>query len=696
MANFFDRFDPQPAQPTQLPLLAGPPSQQPGVPVSDALPQVRPLNTLPMDQQKAVISTLRQKPDDPELRAKIDRDFGSGTSDKIAGPLKGTPGTSGNPYADMVAASSQPSGNPYTDMVNGVQVPAGANPFDQFDAPPSSAPAPSGGNYFDRFDPPSSGGSIRQMTPQEESTLADVAKSAGIGIVKGLNAVPGFGGDLQTGVHWLAGKIADTLGVPPAEGEGSWKPALPTSADVQRAEEQVTGPFHQPTTTAEKYAETVGEFLPGAIALPGAAAERALNAMRYGAIPGVASEAAGQATEGTAAEPYARVAGAVLGSLAGPGIAKIPGRVITPLPIPPERAALVQTLEKEGVPLTAGQATGNKPLQWAESTLSDMPFAGDKAAEIQRAQKEAFTSAALKRAGIDEKLATPDVLAAGKEALGGRFQEIAGRNALQMDKKFGQDLNNATSDYQNLVPESMRAPGVQGVADDLLSASITGEPIPGDAYQSIRSSLTKKAENLRFSDPPQAQAYRDVRNALDNAMDRSIMRTNPKDVGAWAKLRKQYANYKAIEKAAGSAGEAAAQGFISPAQLKGAISSGKKRGDYATGKGDLAELTRAGIGVMSPLPNSGTAPRAHIQHLLTGGGIGAAVGGLHGAIAGIAAPAVAGRVLMSKPAQSYLKNQIVTKFGNFPRTKAGYRALAAATAGKTALGHRHREPDTRL
>ncbi|SFX47789.1 hypothetical protein SAMN04244548_01183 [Paracoccus pantotrophus] len=56
-------------------------------------------------------------------------------------------------------------------------------------------------------------------------------------------------------------------------------------------------------TTAGKYAGTVGEFLPGS---PFGGGNLLRNALVYGVVPGLASEGAGQLTEGTAYEPWAR------------------------------------------------------------------------------------------------------------------------------------------------------------------------------------------------------------------------------------------------------------------------------------------------------------------------------------------------------------------------------------------------------
>jgi len=91
----------------------------------------------------------------------------------------------------------------------------------------------------------------------------------------------------------------------------------PMSGDMLRSGlSTVTGGAtdYQPSTTAGEYARTVGEFLPGALTLGGGGVA---NALRYGVAPALASETAGQATEGTAFEPYARIAGALAGGAIG-------------------------------------------------------------------------------------------------------------------------------------------------------------------------------------------------------------------------------------------------------------------------------------------------------------------------------------------------------------------------------------------
>src|SRR5690606_18940134 len=92
---------------------------------------------------------------------------------------------------------------------------------------------------------------------------------------------------------------------------------------------------YDPQTTAGKYARTVGQFIPAAAVGPGNIATRLAT---QAVLPGLGSEAAGQATEGSAIEPYARVAGAVAGGM----LPSLAGRIISPVRTSPERAKMAR------------------------------------------------------------------------------------------------------------------------------------------------------------------------------------------------------------------------------------------------------------------------------------------------------------------------------------------------------------------
>lgn len=349
-------------------------------------------------------------------------------------------------------------------------------------------------------------------------------------------------------------------------------------------------------------------------------------------------------------------------------------RAVSPATIAPERQALIDTLDKEGVTaLTAGQKTGSKPMKWLESTLGDMPGAGGQVAKVTDLQGQQFTGAVMKRLGSDAKLATPEAVNDAVTAMEDKFKTLAGRNTLKVDEKLGQDLGDVLKEYNTVLPSEQRATVANIVQDILEHKSEWGsKAIAGDDYQAIRSRMGKYAQKLVQSDPQMSDAYRDIRNALDSAMGRSISK---EDFAAWQKVRQQWGAWKTVQKAMAGAGERTAEGYISPSQLRTAV-SGRNKGDYARGKGDLAELARAGEGIMKPLPQSGTAPRSFYQSLVTGGGV------LAGGIVG---PGLAGRALYSRPLQRYLANQVANGPPDTAARRATTRKLLSLTPSLRGL-----------
>ena len=85
-------------------------------------------------------------------------------------------------------------------------------------------------------------------------------------------------------------------------------------------EQNVTGPLHKPSGTAGKFGERIGEFLGSPTSYLGPGGPLVKTAGAIGAAVG--SEAGGEFTEGTAAEPYARIAGGALGGGAVGKVAK--------------------------------------------------------------------------------------------------------------------------------------------------------------------------------------------------------------------------------------------------------------------------------------------------------------------------------------------------------------------------------------
>jgi len=446
---------------------------------------------------------------------------------------------------------------------------------------------------------------------------------------------------------------------------------VPDSGDIRGALSRASngGTDYQPQTTGGKYAGTVGEFLPGALLFGGA---NPSNLLRFGAAPGLTSEAAGQATEGTALEPWARVGGALL----GPAIPSVAKRAITPLPASPQRTAMANQLRKEGVDLTAGQATGRQNLRYAESELG-----GGKAADFIERQGEQFTRAALRRAGVNADRATPDILDDAFTQIGNKFDTLAAKTKVPFDAKLQNDMLEAVVDYQSISANT--APAVERIMNRTaeLAAKNKGR-LEGEAYKNIRSEIGKL---ISRADGPTQQALRDLQHVIDDAVGRHMPAKFLKD---WQTARTQYRNMLVIENSATRAGENAAMGIISPSALRSATVQQSKRA-YARGKGDFADLARAGEAILKPLPQSGTAPRQAVRAIgagipsILGGGAGAAFGGAPGAMlgatAGVMMPPLMGRALLSAPMRAYLANQMTR---SAPILDRRYLGTAATLTGQ--------------
>jgi hypothetical protein len=189
----------------------------------------------------------------------------------------------------------------------------------------------------------------------------DVAASLGTGIVRGVAGLAGMPADIGRGLANLAiqgggylvgadqAKLAQDAARATAIMENQ-RMGAPTSAQVTRGIESVTGPLYTPRTTEGEYARTIGEFIPGAAAGPGGLVRKVAMA----AVPGTLSEAGGQLMEGTPYETAARVAGGIVGGVAaagrGSGAAKAMQEAAPDLAtVTARKSTLYKQLENSGV-----------------------------------------------------------------------------------------------------------------------------------------------------------------------------------------------------------------------------------------------------------------------------------------------------------------------------------------------------------
>lgn len=543
-----------------------------------------------------------------------------------------------------------------------------------------------------------SGGAGRFAAPALANTKAeakwtagdvasDVAKGAGIGLAQGALGLATLPGNLEALGRAGINAGAGLLGIKEPVSPDTW---LVNYNDAKGAVEEFTGDFYKPKTTAGKYAKSIGEFAPMAVGGPAGLAARAGRV----AAPAIASEAAGQATEGTSLEPWAR-AGAAIAAMNAPRIA---ARAVTPLPADHARAGAIQTLEHEGVTsLTAGQRTGNKTTRWIEDATSTVPGGGGRATQMQTEAAEQFTRAALRRAGINAPRADQQTIDAAFTNIGREYQNFAAGLNLRPSQGVRTRLQQIAGQYEQMTPDGARIGAVRSIADDI-GNRIATTGMTGQEYSRLRSEVGRMQRAAR-DNPSAAQALGRIVEMLDAHVVRSApTRRQGQQLAAEIRDRNtRYRNLLAIEKAVTGAGEGAASGLISAPALRNAVASQNRR-QYARGRHPMSDLARSGEAVLRPLPSSGTAERSFAQSVVEAPSTlpatiaGAVASGGNPIVTGAAAlapwatKAATARAIMSGPVQRYLSNQRVPQVPDAYPIESLYPLLPYIMSGPVTNG----------
>jgi len=439
---------------------------------------------------------------------------------------------------------------------------------------------------------------FRKFQPEPIGAIEDVATQLPVGVTRGVTNLGGAGGDVREALVGGIRSLAQRFGLDDDAAEsvlGLTRGALraipilggPTSEQALSAVEGITGELPKAQTTAGEFARTVGEFAPGA-ALPGSLATRAAQVL----APALASETAGQLTEGTNIEPFARLAGAILGGGAIPAAR----RAITPTGrVDSEIAASVARLEERGVTsITAGQRTGN-PVLTKREALTPESFAG---ATLDRGQEQ-FTQAALRLSGIEARRATPDVIDDAFRSIGKEFDIVQARNRIILPAETKTAIQRQITQASESLAEGRLPKFIKKLPKRLSDRQV----VTGTEYKELRSRLTEIARGKK-SDI--TRPVNRIVSLLDQAAEASIKVTNPQDLGRFRELRGFYQNLLILEKAASGAGKEAAIGIITPARLQSATKLVQGSRAITRGGTEAGQLSRAGVGVLQRPPSSGT------------------------------------------------------------------------------------------
>jgi len=421
---------------------------------------------------------------------------------------------------------------------------------------------------------------------------------------------------------------------------------IPSSADVRKSVEGVTGPLYDPQTTPGKIAGAAVEGATGA-ALTGGRnlIEGGLRGVLprlgvYGAAPGAAGEVARQQTEGYKFPEWVPGVGGkdispYASTVASLFTAPFARSKVTPNKIDPTVSARAETYKNvTGDYPTVGQMT--KDPRHINAELAAKPT-------INQIQKDAYNR------GITEAVGEPttNIDAGGPNTYIGRNSRRIGGDIDQLERTTTVNPNvvmgrgGQPQIYNDLANFSMHPDTRQYVPDILSTISqvrphftptnypnstilpqekihdalfrtgsmnpTTGHinryggsrPMPGNEYNELRQALYREAE---AGPPPRAQAFRTVANHLDNAMEASL----PTDLqGAWGNSRRQYANFLAVEKAIG--GKGAGKRQITPDEFKSASQELMGKHPYLRNELERNAFTEA-AGEFPPLKKTSLPP----------------------------------------------------------------------------------------
>jgi hypothetical protein len=473
-------------------------------------------------------------------------------------------------------------------------------------------------------------------TPGER--LGELIRGGGAAVARGISDVPAVPANLAqlaaTGVEYALGMEQPSM-------MSRGLAALPETREML-ASIPVIGPesrYVAPGLIGE-YVSTAGEFAGGAGVLGGPSAM-----LRYGVAPGVASEAAGQATEGTALEPYARAGAAIGTSL----LASRPGAFVGDS----ETARMANVLREAGVDVTTGQGTGSQALMRMEGRL--------QATDQQLAD---FTAATMRQLGSTAKTATPTNLAATQREIVKQMDDaVSGVNIIPTRTQAQAAVKVAT-DYIDRVPAGQLTPRIRGIANEIKALASSGKDVPLSRLKEWRSDI---GDFTVSSDTATRNAAHSLRTLIDDMTDQALTTAGrADDIAALAKAREAYRNFIGVRDAATRA--TAEGGILSPTQLNQSMIRAQGRENYAVGRTTpMTDFTRSAAATLRPAPAVSPGGVRSISEALPAAlgtaGVGAAIGAglgpfaaIAGGVGGALAPALGQMAMRSAPVQAMLRS----------------------------------------
>ena len=374
---------------------------------------------------------------------------------------------------------------------------------------------------------------------------------------------------------------------------------------------------YKPQTVPGEYFGTGMEFLGGAAALP---IGGPMRSMAQSLFPAFASETAGQTARKYAPEyeELARFAAALSAPVVGSTITQPITRRMTLGPpdqiyanVPgSQRAQNVDLLKQMGMEnITAGQQTGSANLQRLEDVV-----------EPTLSQKTDLTKMVLQRAGINDGMATPNVIDKRAKELGNIFDEAEASVREGFDISEGEKLLRLFDDANEMLSQGKIVGKTKNIIDKFSDNSVSGNAISYAQLKLAREDLRKVMKSsLTSQDQINYNLANDVLEVIDDMIERNVLKYNPKLVPQLTKARTDYRALLTAERAVSGKGTDAASGIITPNALDTAVKVREGVNVTTRVKGtDVAEISRAASEVLAPLPTVAAGSRRDIGGIAQG------------------------------------------------------------------------------
>lgn len=435
---------------------------------------------------------------------------------------------------------------------------------------------------------------------------------------------------------------------------------LPSGQDVSNPILNRTGayvPANEGQRLAQAGIQTVfGSLGPGVRGAPGPVNGLMGDIVRQSPLLG-ATGALGQGVTDATGDPLLGLAATAAIPTAvragGAGTNALVGRV------DPQTAQLAATARNQfGIPVGAGEISSNPTIRFANSVVNKLPGSGGVAHREE--MQTNFNRAVSNTFGEDAERITPQVMAQARDRIGNVFEGVAQRTpVIHADPQLALELRHTIHNAQATMTAGEVEPLIRQVQNIASLVDPHTNTITGEIYQNLTRRGTPLDRAMQSPNPNIRHSARDIREALDGAMERSAPADVVDDLRA---ARGQWRNLRTVEPLVAKA----PTGDISPALLQGRVNTSFKgtHGSAYGGGGDLKTLSDVGQRFMKEPPSSGTSERGLLMHLLGGAGAGAigmATGEVPLKAAILAAAGTAGSALLGRGVGAGLRSNALTE-----------------------------------